>query len=202
MNAQDQLDSLNKLQRSHEREIDELNASKRDHHKSWDAHVITLSMASIGFAFVSLPLGAGSYPLIAYFSLFCFVLAIISALLGFLFADKSFDLSIGDNSDRTILTQNAINYHKEYCKDKNILNENEEYEYRKTISDIFGQRKANVAKPIGDYNNKIRITNHAKTWFFIFGVIMLSVYAIVNDDMLGSNKPNPHATSVEKSESN
>jgi hypothetical protein len=125
MKTQELLDTINQLHRSLDREMDELNASKREHHKSWDAHIITLSMASIGFVFVSLPIGIGNYIWVAYVSLFSFVLAIISALLGFLCADRTYNVAIDYNTERKLLTQEATNYHKEFCQDKNTLNDQE-----------------------------------------------------------------------------
>lgn len=187
MKTQELLDSLQQIHRILDREMDELNTPKRDNHKSWDAHIITLSMASIGFVFVSLPVGTGCYPWVAYVSLFCFVSVIISALLGFLSASNVYDVAIHDHIIRRKLAQEATNYHKEYCKGKDSLDDREEHIYIETVNKIFEKRDAKTASNKMDSINRwIKYFNHSKTYFFIMGIIMVSVFALINADKLGA----------------
>jgi len=182
-------ESLDRLNEILNREISNLNSSKQENHKAWDSHILTLSTASIGFTFGYLPLKGSDYLCLALLALAFFIISIIASITAYLYTDRGLESQTDDHITRRTLTQEAIHLHSDF-KQSHIGNEslsnNDISDHKSNIHKIFQKRDGKAHDLRVDYFNKlIFILNHGKTYSFILGVTLITIFASINFLQLG-----------------
>ena len=183
-------DAIYRQEETLDRELDYLHEEGRAHNASWDSHIITLAMAAIGFSFTAIPLSKVCHLYLLIFSLLCFVLSIGFSLVNFIFSDKSIKSAIDGNIKRR--GANIKARHRLY----DLESELETYQSIDTkrreragvradrdIMDIY--ENTNTDKGIEEVDaisKTIRFLNHAKTYSFILGVSVITIFCGLNID--------------------
>jgi hypothetical protein len=176
-----QLEALDKIL---DREISSLSLQKLEHHKAWDAQILTLSTAAIGFSFTVLPIVATCSRYVLFAGVLSFALSIICVFSGYLTADKGLDESIDDHIERRSLTTRA----KREFENLQIGIEDNSLEPNGAIDDyiqradaIFKERDGeSYSNKIDKINDRINFLNKAKTIIFVLGILLISTYSAIN----------------------
>ena len=174
-----------------ERSQDEILKTKREHHTSWDNHILTLSMAAIGFSFTFLPFKDGEYFWLFVVSLFSFILAIIFTTVNYVIASIGLESAIKDNIGAQVNNKKIIYRIFAYRKAISNLSEKENKQEIddessacwNDIESIMDSDKADeVEKKLNNNNAIITFLNNAKTISFIGGVLFVVIFSLFNLD--------------------
>lgn len=183
---------IQSLKKDNELSVDLSVTQKITHHASWDNHILTLSTAALGFIFGVLPLSEWCYIWWAISASISFVLAIFFAMACFLYADKTFNSTskLQDARSDLIGTMQEDRDMREYIEsldDAQKLNEkglNEALNLAQDVEDarvkyneICEAEVQKIHKDIG-FANKL---NEFKTYSFLLGLILISVFVFVNN---------------------
>lgn len=180
---------LNTIDKVLEKEQDELLSSKREHHTSWDNHILTLSMAALGFAFSFLPFKNSECFFIFVIAILFFVFAIITTLTSYIKADKGLNFALESNRARKNQYTRIRNRMMKCQREVDSLSLETQIDFIvkerdacwKDVENILDEEDFDaILKKIQATNKVIIILNHAKTYFFIFGVLMVVIFSFVN----------------------
>jgi hypothetical protein len=184
---------FNKLESILDKEQEALLQIRREHHSSWDSHILTLSTAAVGFSFTFLPLSGSEAFWLAIAGIFSFVLSIIFTTSNYIVADNGIELASKSHlarriqQDKVLHRVNRLKREIENFKSEDEIHINAAREQCwNDIEKIYAER--NSEKEIKDMtknNNRVRFLNHAKTYAFLIGVIAITAFSLCNIDLLG-----------------
>lgn len=189
---------FDKIDKVLDREVEHLHVTQREHHTSWDNHILTLSTAAIGFSFTVLTLAQAEGLCLFLSGIAAFVLAIASAMANYMFSERGFNIALDGNAQRRFQhnearrrvqkLQNEVNKIGSDGDPEEIQTAQEQcYADTEAIYNIYDSA-AEVAKT--EKNNRIiGVLNYVKTLLFLAGVVLISVYAAVNIEGIGSVLP-------------
>lgn len=184
-----------KIDKVLDREVETLQATQREHHTSWDSHILTLSTAAIGFSFTFLALPHSNNLCLFQLGIAAFVLAIASAMANYMLSERGFNIANHGNIQRRTVHNEAR--HRVQRLEKEV-NTNGNYDDQEAIQSAQEQcfadietiykkhdSAAEMAK-IEANNRVVRVLNYMKTLLFLTGIVLISVYALVNIKDIGS----------------
>ena len=169
----DRIDTLNSIL---DREIVKLDTMKLEHHKSWDANILTLSIAAIGFSLTGLPIVNDRSYWLLVIALVNFVLSIVSVLLSYLYLDSG----LGHSYESNIIRRNLTTQVKSEFEALEQLIESHDADdhtalvekFRQVSSEIFREKYTkNHEKAVDTVNKRIKFLNVSKTILFIVVVV-------------------------------
>jgi len=178
-----------KLDEVLDKELLEINTSRRDHHNSWDNHTLTLSTAAIGFSFTFLSATKSSYLCIFYIAVLAFVLSIVTAMVNYIFADKAIEFSLANHIARRAQHNKTRRRIKQLEKELMSLGitapqsllSSARLKCMKDVDAIIAQREPEKELMlIKKHNKKINFLNQAKTYCFLVGIVSISVFSLIN----------------------
>lgn len=184
---------FNKLESILDKEQEYLLQARHEHHSSWDNHILTLSIAAVGFSFTFLPLSGSESLWLAIAGVFSFVLSILSTTSNYLLTEKGFELASKSHAarrsqhDRVLHRVNRLKREMEKLKpddEKSIESAREQC--WDDVEKIHAER--NPEKEIQDLeknNERIHFLNQAKTYTFLAGVITITIFSVCNISLFG-----------------
>ncbi len=184
---------FDKLETILDKEQEYLLQTRREHHSSWDNHILTLSTAAIAFSFTFLPLSGSDVFWLAFVGIFSFVVSIVFTTSNYMLSDNGIELASKSNSARRIEHDKML-YRVNQCNrevekldsaDEKNINAAREQCWN-DVEKIYAERDSK--KEIQDMeknNNKIRFLNHAKTYSFLTGVIAITIFSLFNISLIG-----------------
>ena len=176
-----------------DKELTDLLKTKRQHHTSWDNHVLTLSTAALGFSFTLLPLSNSVITWLAIAGIISFVISIIFTTFNYIIAEKGIELVLKSHilrrtkHDKVLHRVNKLKKEVEEFKpdDINGINKARELCWN-DVERLYSERDPVKELSAIDKNNKIvNFLNGAKTYTFLSGVISVTVFSLYNFNLLG-----------------
>lgn len=186
-----------KIDKILDREVEHLLAGQREHHSSWDNHILTLSTAAIGFSFTILSPAQAENLCLFQLGIAAFVLAIASAMANYIFSERGFNIVTHGNIQRRTQHNEARRRIQKLLKEVNEIGSNGDpqairrAQERCDIDVDAIYRKHDSAAEIQkmEANNRIiSMLNYGKTLFFLAGIILISVYTTNNIEAVGLEK--------------
>lgn len=187
------LHSLNKLESILDKELEDLLQTRREHHSSWDNHILTLSTAAVGFSLTVLPLPSSEIFCLAIVGIFSFVLSIIFTTSNYMVADNGIELATKLHlarriqHDKVLYRMNRLKREIDELKpedEKNIDAAREQC--LNDVEKIYAERDPEIEiKDMEKNNSRIRFLNHAKTYSFLIGVIAITIFSVCNISLFG-----------------
>lgn len=184
---------FDKLESILDKEQEYLLQTRREHHSSWDNHILTLSTATVGFSFTFLPLSGSDVIWLAFVGIFSFVISIVFTTSNYIVSDNGIELASKSNSarrmqhDKMLHRVNRLKREIEKLKpedEKNIDAAREQC--WNDVEKIYAERDpGKEIKDIEKNNNKVRFLNHAKTYSFLTGVIAITIFSLCNISLIG-----------------
>ena len=184
---------FDKLESILDKEQEYLLQTRREHHSSWDNHILTLSTAAIAFSFTFLPLSGSDVFWLAFVGIFSFVVSIAFTTSNYILSDNGIDLASKSNSARRI-QQGKMRYRVNQCnREVEKLNPEDEKNINAAreqcwndVEKIYAERDSEKEiKDMEKNNKKIRFLNHAKTYSFLTGVIAITIFSLFNISLIG-----------------
>lgn len=184
---------FDKLESIFDKEQEFLLQTRSEHHSSWDNHILTLSIAAVGFSFTFLPLSDSDVFWLAFVGIFSFVGSIVFTTSNYIVSDNGIQLASRSHSarrmqhDKVLHRVNRLKREIEEFSPEDEKNINAARDQcRNDVEKIYAER--DPEKEISDIeknNNKVRFLNHAKTYSFLTGVIAITVFSLCNISLFG-----------------
>lgn len=182
-----------KLELILDKEQTDLLQTRRDHHSSWDSHILTLSTAAVGFSLTFLPLSGSAIFWLVIIGILSFVLSIIFSTTSYLVADKGLELASQSHLARRLQhdkVRHRVNWLKrevEKLKPDDAKNiEAAREQCWKDVENIYAER--NPDKELSDLNknnSRINFLNRARTYSFLAGVVSVTIFSLCNIHLFG-----------------
>ena len=196
---------FDKLESILEKEHEYLIQTRRDHHLTWDNHILTLSTAAVAFSFTFLPL-SGSYVLwLAFVGIFSFVVSIVFTTFNYVVTDYGIELLSKSHSARQMQhskvrhRESRLNLELEKLEpgDENSINSAREQFWNDVQNIYAGIDYGKDQKDVEKNNTKIRFLNRAKTYSFLLGVFAITIFSLCNTSLIGKQANMSHNKRVE-----
>lgn len=179
---------FDKLEVILDKEHEFLLQTRREHHSSWDNHILTLSTAAVGFSFTFLPLSNSSVFWLAIVGIFSFVASVVFTTFNYIMSDNGIELASKSHSARrmqhakVLRRKNQLEREIEKFRPEDEKNVNAaRNKFLMDVDNIYAERDPEKEiRDIEKINNKIRVLNHAKTYSFLGGVIAITSFSLCN----------------------
>ncbi len=179
-----------KLESILDKEQTDLLQTRRDHHSSWDSHILTLSTAAVGFSFTFLPLSGSVIFWLAIVGILFFVLSIVFSTTSYLVADKGLELASQYHLARRLQhdkVRHRVTHLKremEKLKPDDVNNiEAARAQCWEDVESIYAER--NPDQELTRNNRRINFLNRARTYSFLIGVISVTIFSLCNINLFG-----------------
>lgn len=184
---------FDKLESILDKEQEFLLQTMREHHSSWDNHILTLSTAAVAFSFTFLPLSSSDVFWLAFVGIFSFVVSIVFTTSNYIVADNGIELASKSHSvrrmqhDKVLHRVNRLKREIEKLRPEDEKNINAARDQCwNDVEKIYAERDSEKEiKDMEKNNNKVRFLNHAKTYSFLTGVIAITVFSLCNISLFG-----------------
>ena len=197
--------SFDKLESILDKEQEYLIQTRREHHSSWDSHILTLSTAAVAFSFTFLPLSGSDVFWWALVGIFSFVVSIVFTTSNYILTDNGIELASKSNMARRNQLGKMLQRVNRCNRDAEKLNPEDEKNINAAkeqcwndVAKIYAERDSEKEiKDMEKNNKRIRFLNHAKTYSFLMGVIAVTVFSLCNIPFIGKWENMSHNKCVE-----